>query len=267
MKEYRMVAMDLDGTLIDENQNLSQVTIDVITELMNRGVICVIATGRMFISALPYVRKLGIKKPVITYNGAFIKDPVTNKVLHHKPIPLNLAGQVIKITEEYGNHINLYEDDRLLVARRNEETLLYEDIAGVKAREVGPLSDYLGKPPTKLLIIERDRDKYEAIYREIRLQLEDDLAVTRSRDIFIEIMGKEISKGKALEKVASGFEIPLSQVIAIGDSWNDLEMIKAAGLGVAMGNSPEQIKAEADLVTLSNKENGVARILEKVLLH
>lgn len=262
--KYRLVALDLDGTLLNNQHRLTDRTTKVIERVKKLGVVVIIATGRMFVSAFPYMKQLGLSGPMITYNGAYVKDITDNKLIYHRPINYDLAQRVIKEASMNNLHINLYLDDRLYVTERNRKTREYEEIAGIEAIEVGSLLNFMKKPPTKILFIEEDAEKLEYFLDYFERKYSPSIEVTKSMKNFIEIMAGGVSKRKALEVVSNKKGINKEEVIAIGDSWNDLAMIKWAGLGIAMADSSVDIKEEADMVAPSNSEEGVAKILARI---
>lgn len=262
--KYKLVVLDLDDTLLDKEHRVPDRTKKILNKLETRGIKIVIATGRMHCSAVPYMEQIGLSGLMITYNGAYIKDTSDETLFYHQPIKKNTALNIIKEAEEAGLHINLYIDDRLFVKEQNEYCQLYEDITGIRAEVVGNLSDYIYDDPTKLLIITKDRDKQQYYQKYFREKYQVGLEVTESKSYFIEFMSRGVSKGKAVEIVADKFSLDLAEVIAIGDSWNDLEMIKTAGLGIAMENAVDEVKKEADMIAPLHHQEGVACILSDI---
>ncbi|HLV09049.1 MAG TPA: Cof-type HAD-IIB family hydrolase [Halanaerobiales bacterium] len=262
--DYKLLVMDLDGTIVGENNSVSEETIKTIARLKKMGLQVIVATGRMLCSALPIINKLGLTGPMITYNGAYIKDTYHNTVLYHKTIDLELAREILEEAEEKDLHINLYIDDRLYVAREDELSRLYEKTSGIRAHAVGSLSSFMSKAPTKLLIITRDIERHDYFLRYFQEKYQDLLEITMSKYEFIEFMPAGTSKALALKVVSSNLGIGLSEVVAIGDSWNDLSMIKEAGLGIVMGTAPEGVKKEADMIAPSYDEEGVSVILKNI---
>lgn len=262
--KYKMVVLDLDDTLLNKNLEISEETVKTLTRLKEMGVEIVIATGRMFSSALPYINQLGIEGPVINYNGAYIKEVGKDRLIYHKPIPLDIAKKIIKEAEEADLYINIYIDDLLYVAERNEKSDLYYKTTGAQSEPVGKLSEFIYKDTTKMLIIEGNREKMQEYLSYFKDKYRGIVAVTQSKDYFIEFMASGVSKGTAVEFLAEKLNIPLEEVIAIGDNWNDLEMIQTAGLGIAMGNAPAGVREAADLVAGNHDEEGVSEILKEI---
>ncbi|MFW5986186.1 MAG: Cof-type HAD-IIB family hydrolase [Halanaerobiales bacterium] len=262
--QYKMIVLDLDDTLLDEGRRVSSRTKRVLNNLKNDGIMIVIATGRMYCSALPYMKQIGLSGMMITYNGAYIKDTSSGELFYHQPIAEETARNIIEEAEDANLHLNLYIDDRLFVEELNEYSQLYEEITGISSEAVGKLSKYIYDDPTKLLIIEKDRSKQQYYQNYFREKYQLEMEVTESKSFFIEFMDCGVSKGKAVEILAGEHGFKLSEVIAIGDNWNDLDMIRTAGLGIAMENAPDDLKREADMIAPFCHQEGVAAVLEDI---
>lgn len=263
--KYRMVAIDLDDSLLDDDLTISQENLQAIRRTMEKGVIVTIATGRMFKSAFPYVKQLGIDVPVITYQGALVINALSKNVLLHYPVPLDLSREIIRESKKNDIHLQVYIDDEYYFEQHNKYSDLYFKVSGIVGTAVGPLEDFLEKEPTKLIMI----DEPENILRWMKYYNEKfagKLQVTISKAHYLEFTNIEATKGNAVRYLAEMYGIKPDEVIAIGDSFNDIPMLTYAGLGVAMGNAPEIVKSHADYVTYSNNENGVAHVLEKFVL-
>ncbi len=265
---YKLIAIDLDGTLLTGDNSISEQTKKIISKLKERGVKIVIATGRMFVSALPYVRELELNNPVITYNGALIKtlDNGKNdgKTLYHQPLPEKLAEEIIKECNKKELHLNLYLDDTLYVENNNKESRGYERSSGVKAYKVDSFLDFMNKPPTKLLAIDNNRESQQKHQKHFQKNYGSKLEISESKSNYIEFMAKGVSKGKALKYLADKWKFSSEEVIAIGDNWNDFPMLKWAGLGIAMDSAPESLKNRVDRIAPDNEEEGVAVVLKDI---
>lgn len=263
---YKLIVIDLDNTLLNNKQQISPKNLKVIKKVKAKGIEVLIATGRMYISARPYAKSLDLQNEVIVYNGAMVKDVKSEKLKFHKPISKDNAREIIKDLKSKDLHINLYQDDKLYVDQDNDYTRKYEETSGVKAIRIDNLAEMNFEDPTKLLIIEDDRNKHEYYQEYLRDNYGDKVDVTESKHYFIEIGAKGINKGKALQKMAEIKNINREEIIAIGDSYNDIEMLSFAGIGVAMDNSPEAVKEKADLIAPHYENDGVGEILNKLIL-
>ncbi len=264
---YKLVAIDMDDTLLSKGLTISQRTKEAIRAAEDRGVKVLIATGRMYSSALPHLKMIGLTGEVITYNGALLSEIKSNKTLQHRPVPLDCCHKIIKLATEEDLHLNLYLDDILYVNKLGFGAEYYEKISGIKPVLIKEdIEEFVDQASTKLLIVEKDLKKVDLIQERLEDSFGDILNITRSKPSFIEIMNKGVSKGNTLAKFIAASNIQPKDVIAIGDSYNDLDMIEYAGVGVAVANARDKVKAAADFVTSSNDEDGVAEAIEKFIL-
>jgi Cof subfamily protein (haloacid dehalogenase superfamily) len=260
---YKLVAVDLDDTLLRNDLTISERAKRAIQEAMARGTLVTFATGRMYRSALPYALDLGLDLPLITYQGALVKYTDGRQVCH-LPIPLTVAGEAIELGKQFGIHINVYVNDELYM---EEATHWGKDYAS-KVRVPINLLDLpfgLRQEPTKILFI-AEPEKLDEAAGELAKRFSDLINLTKSKDIFLEISHPKATKGNALKELAESLKINREEVIAIGDNLNDLDMINYAGCGVAVGNAVQTLKEAADLVTKMNDDDGVAEVIEKLVL-
>ncbi len=263
----KLVALDLDDTLLDSGLKISEDCVRAIQEVRQRGIRVTISTGRMYRSALPYAQQLEIDVPLITYQGAWVKNSISGEVLYCKPVPRKLASEVIKFFKVAGVHCHSYYNDQLVMESLSEEGRFYSQLAGVEAVLVDDLVARLDtEEAMKIMAISHDEKQLLDMERNLKLYYGDNLHITRSKPYFLEVMHREANKAKALEVIARHFGIDRQEVMAVGDSYNDMEMIEWAGLGVAMGNAFESVKDIADFVTASNEEEGVTEALRRFIL-
>lgn len=262
---YKLIAVDLDDSLLGTDLKISDRNKKALSKAAEKGVKITIATGRMYKSALPYIKELGIEVPVLAYQGAYIKEPGTGRTLVRKEVPREYVLSLIEDCKKDNLHLQIYTEDTYYFAQDNEYSRFYENQSGVKGMEVGDLMQVADCEPIKLLIIDRP-ETISALYSKYNEAFSGRLQTVVSRPIYLEFTHIEATKGRALEQLATMLGIEREAVIAIGDSYNDISMIEYAGLGVAMGNSPEDVKEKADYVTSTNAEDGVAEIIEKFVL-
>lgn len=265
MPKFRLLATDLDDTLLNDRIEISTANRAALQKAMDLGVLVTIATGRMFRSALPVAGELGIRTPIITYQGALIKDPLTKETLWERPVPLQLARRVLEEGRRADLHINVYVEDSLFVDRITPEGTGYAKLAGVDLNPVGNLSEFLREDPIKILFI-AEPGLLDKLNRELQDKFGPALYITKSKPNYLEFMHPEATKKHGLQALAQRYGIQREEIIAFGDSYNDIDMLEYAGLGVAMGNAPEEIKEKADYVTTDNNEDGVAAAVRKFVL-
>lgn len=265
MPKYKLIAADLDDTLLNDDLKITERNRRAFQTAQDMGVIVTIATGRMFRSALPVALELGIKGPLVTYQGALVKNVTTGEVMVHRPLPIDLARQVLAAGYENGLHTNVYINDNLYVDRITNEGKMYAEQAGVQMNPVGNLLEFLHEEPTKILFIGEpaflDRLNYE-----MKEHFGDSLYITKSKPYYLEFMHPKATKMHGIGRMAEILGILPEEIITFGDSYNDIEMIEYAGLGVAVGNAPKEIKDKANLVTDTNNDDGVAKVIEEFVL-
>lgn len=265
MPNYKLIAIDLDDTLLNTELKISPRNKKYIQRAQDAGIHVTLATGRMYCSALPYAKELGLNLPLITYQGALVKEAHTGKVLIHHPIPLDLAREIIQRGQNLGYHINVYVNDTLYVEKITPAALDYQRIAGIPAHPVGNLLEFVKEDPTKVLLAGGPEELTE-LAQELTQQYGPSLHICKSKPHFLEFSHPLATKGHALDLLAKGWGLTPDQVIAIGDAPNDLEMIQYAGLGAVMANGEPTVKAKADYITQSNDNDGVAEVIEKFVL-
>ncbi|ATW25911.1 Cof-type HAD-IIB family hydrolase [Candidatus Formimonas warabiya] len=262
---YKLIAVDLDDTLLDDRCRISPRSKDVIQQAQAKGVQVTLATGRMYRSALPFALDLHIDVPLITYQGSLVKTSVTKEILYHRTVPAELAKEVVALGEREDLSINVYLDDDLYVHKITSEVRTYCRLARVPYQEVGNLSSILDRDPTKLLFIGA-AEKLDHLWIKVKKIFGDRLYITKSKPQYLEFTHPQGTKGHGLSAVARHLGVQKEEIIAFGDSFNDLELFRNAGFAVAMANARDEIKKEAHYVTGSNNEEGVARAIEKFVL-
>jgi Cof subfamily protein (haloacid dehalogenase superfamily) len=263
---YKLIAVDLDDSLLGNDLKISKANKRALFAARDRGVQVTIATGRMLNSALPYIKELQIDIPIITYQGAYIKDTRTGDTLAWKPVPRQYAHRILVECKKQNLHIQFYNESSYFFEQDNEFSSLYHRMVGIQGAEVEDLFQLLlQEEPIKLLIVDTP-SRIERLYEYFREIYGDVLQVLISRPNYLEFTNTEATKGNALALLAQMLNISRDEIVAIGDSYNDISMIKYAGLGIAMGNAPDYVKSYARYVTKGNDENGIAYAIERFVL-
>lgn len=261
----RLVAIDLDDTLLTNELVIPPGAIRAIGRAQEAGVHVVIATGRMFPAARPFAEQLGLETPLITYNGAMVKT-AAGELIRHSPVPRDLALEVLDYAADNGWAVQCYFNDRLYVPAIDAGVIYYTELAGVPAQSTGRMRELVEEyEPTKMLGIGSPEQTLER-RRGLRERFGARLAVTISKPSFVEMLQPGVSKAAALEEVAQRLGVAREETLAIGDSFNDLEMLQWAGVGVAVGNGHPDILHLADEVVASNDEEGVAEAIDRFVL-
>ncbi|NLC37783.1 MAG: HAD family phosphatase [Clostridia bacterium] len=265
MTDFRLVAIDLDGTLLRNDLQISPRAKRAIRQVRELGVEVTLCTGRMYASALPYAREIGLELPLVTYNGALVKNTGTGQVIYQRLLPEKYAREIIAKAKEYDLPVNVYHDDRLFVERITPEGRAYMEKSRIPVQEVGDLSRWLEQDPLKVLVM-GEREKLDRLAEDWVREWGDAVYITKSWPTYLEFLHPEATKGLGLQALARHLHVEQEQVMGIGDSYNDLEMFKYAGFSVVMGNAEPAVKEAADYVTLTNDDDGVAEALEKFII-
>lgn len=265
MPRFKLIAVDLDDTLLPEDLRLTDRVKKTIAAVRDAGVQFTLSTGRMYRSAVPYARELGIDIPLITYQGALVKNSLSGEVLLYRPLSLQYAREIVARVHQLGYHLNGYLDDRLLVEHDTPEGRRYSRISGVKAEVVGDFLEFFKRDPIKMLAISEE-PLLDELSAELVPLYEGKVHIAKSKPFFLEFSHPKATKGEALSCLAGRFGINRDEIMAIGDSYNDLEMLDYAGLGVVVANAREDIKQRADYVTTAPYSDGVVEALEKFVL-
>ena len=242
MSAVRLLALDLDGTILGDDLRISRRTRAAVAGAVARGVAVVLATGRMYRSALPYAALLGLPGPLICYQGAYVRDRAgrdgaIGAILRHVTMEGAAARDAIRWAREHGLDPHVNRDDRLLMEIGDEDAPDYERHSGIGAEFVPDLVAATDGPVTKVLAVGRPGLPAELLDAG-RTRFAGRAEVTVSHPEYLEFMAPGVHKGAALRWLAARLGIPLAETMAVGDQHNDLEMIAAAGIGVAMGGAP-----------------------------
>lgn len=266
MDNIKMVALDLDGTLLKPDSTLSDYSIDVLRALDAKGIKVVICTGRLYEGARYYTDRLGIENPGIFCNGAQTRAVLDGKILDERPLPLEVAQAAISLGESYGGQPRAYVDDRIYVSRLTEDDRRYSQWTRVAVEEVGNLAAFLAKAPLKLINCMPDPACLSPLLAKSKDFFGQRAYVTRSMSVFVEYMNPEATKGTGLKKLADRWQIDKKDIVVAGDHFNDLPMFEAAGLSIAPANAEEEVRARASVVSEGNQEDGVSRKLQELFL-
>ncbi|RXZ84723.1 HAD family phosphatase [Paenibacillaceae bacterium] len=264
--DYKLIAIDVDDTLLNDDIILTEGTKQALAAAAAKGVTITLATGRMFPSAQKIAAQVELNVPIITYQGSLVKTLIDEQVLYERSVPSDAALELYQFCEEHGLHLQLYVDDVLYSKEDNEKVRAYSKLSNIPYVVNPDYDTLIAKPLTKMLIID-DPERLDQVAEQLQPLIGDRVHITKSKAHYLEFLHKEGTKGHALQFMAEHIGCTMDQVIAIGDSWNDREMIEVAGLGVAMDNAIPMLKEVANYVTRSNNDEGVRHVIEKFILH
>jgi Cof subfamily protein (haloacid dehalogenase superfamily) len=263
----KLVAFDLDGTLIGRDVTLSAAVRAAVARMLEAGIPGCIVTGRMYRATIPFARKLGFDTPIVCYQGAAIIDPSSDEILQHCSVPNDVVLELIAFCESEGLHLQLYRNDEYFCEERNRFSDLYASLAGTQPVVLPSLREAFAFSESTKAVIVADAPDAERCAERLGQVLGPRAYVTRSLPEFVEILNPTVDKGSAFRFVAARLGVAMEDTIAIGDSWNDAPMLEAAGFAVAMGSAPPELRAIAREVVSDVAHDGVAEAIDRYVLH
>lgn len=266
---FDLGAFDLDGTMLSRDLTITASSIEVLGRLRGLGARLVVATGRRFETAREHAGRLGFlgEDPVICYGGSMIRR-IDGRTLLHRTLERGLAAEILRWADERGVHARVLTDGEILLPSEQPlalERLRSEDEPGV--RVVEDLAEWLlgsDETPTKIVFVDRP-DRVEEWLEDTRDAFAGRAFVTRSLPHYVEVGVLDGTKSQALSFLCGEWGIDPSRTAAFGDADNDVDMLRFAGLGVAVGGATEEVRLAADAVAPPVEEDGVARFLEELL--
>lgn len=262
---YRLIAMDLDGTILRDDLTISPRVCAALAAAAARGIHLTLASGRAYLSTQRWVGELGITTPVICYQGAAIVDPRTHQRIREYTFPLAWVPEIVGFARARNLSLLLYVGEEIFVENKRHSDEFYDKWFGVPMHVVPDLERAVTANPTKFMIIDREQE-LDALTPEVVAAFGPRMIVVRSHRYFLEGVSPEATKGQALAWLAERLGVPQQEVMAMGDSGNDRSMIAWAGLGVAMRNATADALEVADYVAPTVDEDGAAVAIERFCL-
>lgn len=271
---YKMIAIDLDGTLLNSNKEISEENQKSIKLAIEKGIRVLICSGRIYPGAKIFAEQLSVEGPMIVCNGAVIKEVKTQEVYYENMLSKKDCNKVIDILHKNGVYFHTYIDDVMYAEKLDYAALYYmlksKDLRSdfhIDVKVVESVKAVIAKSsvnPAKIVVMSSESEDLLRI-RKLVEDINTICVVSSNYDNF-EVLNRGVSKGKALEIISQMFSIAREEIVAIGDNENDCSMLEYAGFSVAMGNAEDRVKNICDFVTLSNDEDGVANTIKKFVL-
>ncbi|MEQ8155395.1 MAG: sugar-phosphatase [Clostridiaceae bacterium] len=266
---YKIIAVDMDGTLLREDKSVSERTKKAIAKAKESGVKVVIATGRPIEGIDRYLEDLNLVSEhdyALSYNGALVLNTETREVISSTLLYGRDAHDLYDLSKELGVNIHAFSRKHGLVTPKNSKYTEVEATINNIDINVMPFSElHKDDEVIKVMMID-EPEILETAIAKLPEELYEKYTVVRSTPYFLEFMNKEVNKGTGVETLAKHLDVDKSEVICVGDAGNDYHMVQYAGLGVAMGNATEELKEIAEYITATNQEDGVAEVIEKFIL-
>jgi len=273
---YKLFVADMDGTLLNDNKELTDINIQTIKKLQDSGTKFAVATGRHDSMIKSYLKHLDLRVPVISCNGAIVREPFSDQIFLSQALPREQSLHVIEICKESKVGFHIYGHERIFGENLNHKMLYYHDLnktlppdEQTKLVVVPDCRDIVLNAPEplyKFLIISEEKLGLGDIIAQ--LSELDGLTVTRSMPLLCDVMKSGITKAYALQRLAESLGIKREEIAAIGDQHNDIDLIEYAGLGIAVANAEDALKEKADIVTIANNnQDAVSEAIERFILN
>ncbi len=270
----KLICIDMDGTLLNDKKTINEENLEAIRKAHEEGIKIAICTGRLFTSAKYYGELIGVKAPIISSNGAYIREKDEERVIYKLALGKEKCKQIQDIVKKYNLKVYYNMSDSVIAAnefpkdynyaKMNEKLTEEFKINLIEAVDIGVTLTEKGDEILKCICISEDGLDIDRARKEL-VELNEFEVVSSGSDN-IEMMHKGVSKGKAVKVLAEFYNIKRDEIMCIGDNENDLSMIEYAGIGIAMGNGSELVKNAARFVTDTNNNSGVAKAIEKFAL-
>ena len=267
---YKLIALDMDGTLLNSEKKITGNTKKALKEAEAKGVKVVLASGRPLSGITKSLEELDLLKGddyVLSFNGGIVINSKTKEVVTSSLLKGADLKEIYKVSQELDINIHAFSSKRGLITPKMSQYTQHEcDINGIDA-EIMDFNDIEDDEDIVKVMMIDPQEKLDKAIEKLPKDLYEKYSVFKSAPFFLEFTNKEVDKGKGLKKLGEYLGIKQEEIIACGDAGNDLSMIKYAGLGVAMKNATDDVKNAADYITLSNDEDGIAHVVNKFILN
>jgi len=263
---YRLLALDVDGTLLDSQHQLPSRVAHAVVAAREAGLTVTLATGKLLASIQPLMGILGLSGPQICLNGSAIMKDLITPPLWYAPLPDSDRRDVIAAVRRFAPEtlISQFALDAIYVDRKHPATSIFEEFGEQAPEMTGDLLAVAEPPAAKILVV-GSLEQVARLHKQVAPLLGERLYITTTMPIFLEFFQFVANKGHALKSLRESLGIAREEVIALGDGANDAPLLREAGLAIAMANGAPETRAAAQVIAPSNDEDGVAVILERLL--
>ena len=269
-KNEKVLVLDIDGTLTNSKKEITEKTRQGIIDVMNRGHMVILASGRPTAGMRRYAKELEFEKYggyLLSFNGGRIINYKTGEILFQKVLPSSVIPSLYRFAKDHGCGIVTYLGDTVILGTEMDEYVELESrINGIPVRKVDNFVEFVDFDVNKCLMT-APPEKAEKYEKELQEMYGEELSIYRSEPFFIEIMPKNVDKAASLDRMLCTVGMTKENAICCGDGFNDITMIKYAGVGVAMENAQEKVKEVADYITDSNDNEGIVRVIDEFIIN
>ena len=266
-REYQLLVTDIDGTLLNDNNQVTPKTLEAFQQIKREGIKIALATGRFFPDAHYFAKRIACHCPMILIHGAVIQS-FEGSIISQQILPTESIPVLVELAQKEEIPYQIFQDDRFIMPRKTKWNDIYINNSEIKPLIISDIVQYLKlHQDVFAFTFFGTPERLDSMRKKIEEKLNGSISIANAHPNLLEVVAQGVNKGKTLKKLASYLEIPLSKVIAIGDNYNDIEMIKMAGLGVAMGNAHQEVKDVATYITTDNNHDGIAHFISTLLSH
>ncbi|CAM2750005.1 sugar-phosphatase [Hathewaya histolytica] len=265
---YKLLALDLDGTLLLNDGTISKENIDNIKKARDKGVKIVLATGRPIDGIKRFIKQLDLiteEDYTVTYNGALVQNNLTEEVLFEKPLSMKDYRELYDLSKGLKVNIHALTDQIVLTPKMSKYTALEAELNKIEIEEI-PVKDLPEDTNIVKIMFIDEPEHLNKVIANIPKNIGEKYTMVQSAPFFFEFLHKEVNKWTGVSALAKRLNIKREEIICVGDAGNDYHMIKNAGLGVAMENAFDEIKECAKYITDTNEEHGVAKVIKEFIL-
>ena len=266
----KILFTDIDDTLLNKDKSVSKENREAIRRLLEQGHYFVLMTGRPIATGRIVIRELELTQPgcyMAAYNGGVIYDCAAGRILSERTLPMEVTKELIDEAHKEGIYVQTYQRDTIITEKDGKELEFYLSNAVIRYQLVDDLFSSLDKEPNKVILINVDDTDRLRQFQESHSYLEERSNSFFSHDEFLEYCPKGINKGSGVHYISSFLGIPMENTVAVGDERNDIAMVRAAHVGVAVKNAHSELMKVADYVTEHDNEHGaIAEVIEKYIL-
>ena len=260
----KLIATDLDGTLLSTGSEIPKENIDALRRAMDAGLLVVLSSGRMVEATVPIAKKIGVNAPLVVFNGSMVYDMKNDRILRGKVIPRKIAVALLARLEELGGYTHAFPGRGFYFDTRCAWTDYYENKIGVHGTEIRmPLSKWLEQDVYKLLTL-GEPEQLDSLITILQPEFPE-VSFVKSGKTHLEIVPMGVDKAAGMRGISKVTGIPPEEMLAFGDEMNDLPMLKYCGVSYVMENAPEHMRREAEHIAPRNTDHGVARIVNQYL--
>ncbi|MBU3110957.1 sugar-phosphatase [Clostridium lacusfryxellense] len=265
---YKLIAIDMDGTLLNDEKKISLANFQAIQQARENGVKVVLASGRPLVGFKRYLEELNLTSEndyAVAFNGALVQSAEGSKVISKLPLTLGDYKDLYKLSKELNVNIHALTEDSVISPKDSEYTRQEASWNGIPSEIIAVDDVDVNTTIVKVMFVDKE-EIIEEIIKMIPEEVSCKYTVVRSAPFYLEFLNKAVNKGAGVAALAEKLNIKQEEVICIGDAGNDIHMIEYAGLGVAMGNAFPEVKKVANFITKTNEQDGVAHIINKFIL-